>query len=297
MSTFYYAVHRGRTPGIYATWQECQQQINGFPYTEYKKFKNLEDAQNFVINGRDTSNNPRTHSTTTVKSTVKNPLCRTTVKKSIKKPKLNSESIDKEMQKLFNDKPDRNITGTDTAGEIYTGKTNKAKSTKALDIDINSDENNLFVFTDGSCTRNGKKNAKGGVGVHFPHKQFTDVSEKLQAIGSATNNQAELMAISIAIQIVEPYSNNYDNIYIISDSTYSIDCFTKNIDAWIKNKWIRYNGKPVLNKELIQSTYELLKTMNNVTFAHINSHTGKKGFFYDGNKKADELAVKGQNKK
>ena len=33
----------------------------------------------------------------------------------------------------------------------------------------------IRIFTDGSCVGNGNKNAKAGVGVHFPDKQLPDV--------------------------------------------------------------------------------------------------------------------------
>src|SRR4051812_31451 len=34
----FYAVRRGRQPGIYSTWDECQRQISGFAGAEYRKF-------------------------------------------------------------------------------------------------------------------------------------------------------------------------------------------------------------------------------------------------------------------
>lgn len=46
----YYAVRQGYKPGIYTTWEDCQNQIKGFPKAEFKKFDNEEDAKNFIIN-------------------------------------------------------------------------------------------------------------------------------------------------------------------------------------------------------------------------------------------------------
>ena len=34
----FYAVHIGKTPGIYKTWGECQEQVKGFSGAKYKKF-------------------------------------------------------------------------------------------------------------------------------------------------------------------------------------------------------------------------------------------------------------------
>lgn len=42
----YYVVWRGRVPGIYTTWAQCQQQIKGFKKAKHKSFESLIDAQN-----------------------------------------------------------------------------------------------------------------------------------------------------------------------------------------------------------------------------------------------------------
>ncbi|KAJ3518011.1 hypothetical protein NLJ89_g133 [Agrocybe chaxingu] len=44
----FYAVHKGRIPGVYTTWTECEAQIKGFPDAKYKKFPNQNLAQDFV---------------------------------------------------------------------------------------------------------------------------------------------------------------------------------------------------------------------------------------------------------
>lgn len=44
----FYAVSAGRHPGIYATWDECKAQVNGFPGAKYKKFSTKEEALAFI---------------------------------------------------------------------------------------------------------------------------------------------------------------------------------------------------------------------------------------------------------
>jgi ribonuclease HI len=44
----YYAVKFGRKIGIYSTWEECKQQITGYPKAVYKKFNNAEQAKAFL---------------------------------------------------------------------------------------------------------------------------------------------------------------------------------------------------------------------------------------------------------
>lgn len=43
-----YAVRKGRKTGIYATWEECKEQVAGISGAEFKKFKNEEDARKYV---------------------------------------------------------------------------------------------------------------------------------------------------------------------------------------------------------------------------------------------------------
>lgn len=46
--TFYYAVRKGNTPGIYGTWEECKHEVENYPDAKFKKFSNLKDAERFV---------------------------------------------------------------------------------------------------------------------------------------------------------------------------------------------------------------------------------------------------------
>ena len=53
----YSAVRAGKKPGIYQTWNECKENVHGFPGAIYKSFKTLADAQEFMgLGGGNTSN-------------------------------------------------------------------------------------------------------------------------------------------------------------------------------------------------------------------------------------------------
>ncbi|GAA0239893.1 ribonuclease H1 domain-containing protein [Metaclostridioides mangenotii] len=43
-----YAVRNGKKTGVFNTWDECKEQVNGFKGAEYKSFKTLEEAKNYV---------------------------------------------------------------------------------------------------------------------------------------------------------------------------------------------------------------------------------------------------------
>lgn len=40
----YYAVKKGRVPGVYRSWDEAKKQVDGFSNAEYKSFENIVDA-------------------------------------------------------------------------------------------------------------------------------------------------------------------------------------------------------------------------------------------------------------
>ena len=44
----YYAVQRGRRPGIYRTWEECEKQVEGFSHCAFKSFKTKPEAQQYL---------------------------------------------------------------------------------------------------------------------------------------------------------------------------------------------------------------------------------------------------------
>lgn len=44
----YYAVKKGKTPGIYLAWDDCKAQTEGYSGAIYKSFQSIEEAENFV---------------------------------------------------------------------------------------------------------------------------------------------------------------------------------------------------------------------------------------------------------
>ncbi|MCI6474382.1 MAG: ribonuclease H family protein [Mucispirillum sp.] len=47
----FYAVKKGRETGIFESWAECQKQITGFSGAEFKKFKELKQAETYLTSG------------------------------------------------------------------------------------------------------------------------------------------------------------------------------------------------------------------------------------------------------
>lgn len=44
----YYAVRKGRKPGIYTDWETCKKQVHGFGDAQYKSFKTLDEANSYL---------------------------------------------------------------------------------------------------------------------------------------------------------------------------------------------------------------------------------------------------------
>lgn len=43
-----YAVKKGRTTGLFDSWEDCKKSVNGFPGAQYKSFTCLQEAENYL---------------------------------------------------------------------------------------------------------------------------------------------------------------------------------------------------------------------------------------------------------
>ena len=156
----------------------------------------------------------------------------------------------------------------------------------------------FHIFTDGACSDNGRKGAKGGFAVHVYSKKSMglDISQPLMRNEPQTNNRGELRAIQAALDLIEKYepewSNEYNDFCIWSDSEYSIHCLTKWASGWRRNGWRKSDGGLIQNIDLIKPVYEKLARMSRVRLRHVRAHQrGRENEFpYDGNAEADRLA-------
>ncbi|NLJ82419.1 MAG: ribonuclease H [Bacteroidales bacterium] len=59
MAKKFYVVWKGRQEGIYDTWENCKQQVEGFPSPQYKAFPTLEQAEEAFQKGSSTYLRPK----------------------------------------------------------------------------------------------------------------------------------------------------------------------------------------------------------------------------------------------
>jgi ribonuclease HI len=65
----------------------------------------------------------------------------------------------------------------------------------------------------------------------------------------ATNNQGELMAV---LDLFLATAHVDDDLHILCDSQYVINCITKWMPGWKKKGWRKGDGKPVMNVDLLK---------------------------------------------
>ncbi|RKF65763.1 Ribonuclease H [Golovinomyces cichoracearum] len=301
----FYAVKAGAKPGIYGTWEECQEQIVGFKGACFKAFSNHKDAQDFVAGNtvKKKSESRKAERFYGVaaghRPGVYTDWAEASLQiKDVKRPKF-KKFLTREEAEYFvftNGEELQHISGEEEqeekdlpteADELISNK--RRKTGALLDRSKESEENFIKVYTDGSSRRNGRLGARAGVGVFFGTNDPRNVSEPLQG-QAQTNQRAELTAVLRALQIC-PMEKD---VQIVTDSTYTINCVTKWYQTWLKNEWKTSNGSRVLNKDLVQSIRVLMDRRK-----HLGAKTALawvRGHNHDsGNDAADRLAVAGSS--
>lgn len=171
---------------------------------------------------------------------------------------------------------------TDEELMLYCAK-NYNISTKIINEKKRNHENSgvIRIWTDGGC--------KAGVGgwawvMKYKHKR----KECSGGATQTTNNRMELQA---AIEALRATSSKPEiPIIMFCDSKYVISGITEWIHIWLRTNWIGKSKKPVKNKELWITLYNLTKDRN-ITWNWVRGHSGNPN-----NERADKLATSQINK-
>ena len=135
----------------------------------------------------------------------------------------------------------------------------------------------VTLYTDGACSGNPGLGGYGGILIYGDLKREYSGSEI-----ETTNNRMELTAVIVGLRRLK-YPCKVD---IYSDSAYTVNAFNEGwIYGWMKNCWKKADGKAVLNADLWQELYELVKT-HEVTFHKVAGHTDN-----ELNNRCDHLAT------
>lgn len=107
--------------------------------------------------------------------------------------------------------------------------------------------------------------------------------------GMTSNNEAELLALSNALDIVETIKPI--SVHFLLDSEYVLKGANEWIDKWKANNWLKPNGTIVSNKEHWLTVDQMLKRINentDITWEWVKGHSGNMG-----NETADMNATSG----
>lgn len=262
----FYGVAVGLVPGVYTDWPNAQRQILGVKGPKYKRFSSKADAIEFVeanrksvaVDSEDTTN-------------VGKPISYETSGES-GEPSLKSRMVDTEPKMAM--RPKRAITN------VFQSRSARSAS----------DSTTLNVYTDGSSLGNGKRGASAGVGVYFGVGDGRNISERLQGLRQ-TNQRAELTAILRTLEVV----STSQNLQILTDSQYSINCVTKWCISWEKNGWKNAKKQDVENQDLIRDILSRIRERTRLgtstDFTWVKGHSENPG-----NEAADMLAVAGSQR-
>jgi ribonuclease HI len=147
----------------------------------------------------------------------------------------------------------------------------------------------IKIFCDGSTRINNKKGAKneGGFGyVAFDSKTNYIIDAYSKQVKNTTNNEMELYALYYAIAHFGT-ADDWGCPEIYCDSQYAINCATVWGRKWMVNNWMKSDGKPVENQQIIYDIHKLLASGKfRVNINYIKGHSG-----IIGNELADKLAT------
>ena len=113
----------------------------------------------------------------------------------------------------------------------------------------------LYIYIDGSCRGNGKKDSQGGFGIVIFDDHRNLIDAYCEQFDNVTNNQMELKAFLKTFELLNTkYKNQQVTIY--SDSAYCINILSSWIYSWSKNNWQNSKGETIKNLDIILSLYE-----------------------------------------
>ncbi|KAI0365993.1 ribonuclease H-like protein [Pilatotrama ljubarskyi] len=265
----FYAVAKGRKPGIYTVWADCKEQVINYNGAKYKKFPSPSEAETWI------------------KQNVGPNIAREAMNEFLSQNPAFRKALSPAPPPTGPKEPTAN-TSEDPPLTVPSAPV--APATVTLPSVVGSmhepaDGEPWIVYSDGACRGNGRAGAVAGIGVWWGKDDMRNISERCP--GDQTNNRAELIAI---IRVLETAPSDKRPLVIKTDSQYSISSLTNWLPNWKRSGWRSASGRPVLNVLLIKYADALLEerrelVKQSVEFVKVLGHSGE-----EGNDGADRLA-------
>jgi ribonuclease HI len=166
---------------------------------------------------------------------------------------------------------------TDTPETLFMPSLNKCKI-PAPRFTRRWNKSEFLIYTDGACSENGNKDARGGCAfVYRPETSPSTIPSKTQSghstcsmnlhelgaskfrlesrgptgeAGSQTSNRAELRAVIGALGFRLWNNEGCQRLVIATDSSYVVDGSTQWMKKWQRNGWQTSTKNPVKNQDL-----------------------------------------------
>jgi len=134
------------------------------------------------------------------------------------------------------------------------------------------EEEELVIYTDGACYRNGKVDAQASIGVWFGPEHLLNISKVLPVGQRHSNNTAEILAAVEAVK--QARLTGHKKVCIRSDSELLVQAWNRSVPFWQNHGWMTAAGKPVKNKrEFIMLIEEVAKGAGMVLrMEHVPGH-------------------------
>lgn len=255
----FYAVKKGRTPGIYRTWDEAKKQVDGFSGAQYKSFDQITDATEYLDWNKETQSEVFQADEDKLQNAVNR------IVQNSKKQNQEQNIVSKNKKTISN--------GKQEIGSYFA-----------------------HIYTDGGTRNTGvykgghvKKTDKAAWAYKIDWKDG-EVHEAGGEYG-ATNNKMEQTAFINSMKKLIELGFNDRKLKFVLDSKYVLDAINQKwIYGWKKRGWKKSTG-PLANKEQWQEIYKLLPKFPNSDFTWTKGHAKNAGNeFVDGllNKYMDE---------
>lgn len=234
----FYAVKKGRRPGIYRNWDEAKAQVDGFSGAEYKSFAQITDATDYLNWNKETQGQEIRKDEDNLQNAIKK-IVNTGKKLPVqtKTVKAQNSSPNDYFATIYTDGGTRN-TG------VYKGEHVKKtdKAAWAYRIEWGDQE------------------------VHGAGGEY-----------GATNNKMEQTGFINALKKLIELGFNDKKLLFVLDSQYVLNAINKGwLKSWKKRGWKKSSG-PLANKEEWQEIDRLLTKFPNAKFEWTKGHANNAG--------------------
>lgn len=260
MATFY-AVRKGRNPGIYTTWDEANAEVKGFPKAEYKKFMSEADANAYMNNVTELSD---TDDTSTIEAI---PVDRN----------VDYDEMYRKAKDAIAYLSDNDLITPEQVSKISRHVDITIMSRKQCQDAMNARNgkplpNSVVAYVDGSYN-DATKNYGYGIYIEDGEKQRMLYGRGLcEADGRNVEGEVEAARKALQTLILNP---SYKNITVYYDYA--------GVGGWADG-WKSNKPYSIAYSRFVKSLRESHPDVN-IEFKHVDAHTG-----VEGNEIVDKLA-------